>query len=187
MLSALIDVVWPMLRWGPRLDQVILPTTLIALLFLAASPSWLRLPLSQSLAIIKHATSATIFLYTSGPLKLNFEDISGIPDIESNGSATGLSYTYRGMSSTTLWQASLPVQWPTFAEYSEPPIQQTCVSDTGRSIRAFLPFGVEDRQLIRNYSGKALVLDTRVTCQKETYIRRSEVSQSFPQICIYLY
>ena len=52
------------------------------------------------------------------------------------------------------------------AEYSEPPVVQDNVSDTGPSLRAFLPVGAQERQLLRNYTGKAFVLDSRVTCQK---------------------
>jgi len=53
-----------------------------------------------------------------------------------------------------------------FAKYSEPPILQDNVSDTGLSLRAFLPLGTQERRRISSYVGKALVMDSRVTCQR---------------------
>jgi hypothetical protein len=56
--------------------------------------------------------------------------------------------------------------YPTFAEYSEPPFVQDGVSDTGTTLRAFLPFQIaQDRQSVHEYTGRTTVLDSRVTCQ----------------------
>lgn len=53
-----------------------------------------------------------------------------------------------------------------FAEYSEPPYEAPGVSDTGVTLRAFLPFGTtRDREVLESYRGNATVLDARVTCQ----------------------
>jgi hypothetical protein len=65
----------------------------------------------------------------------------------------------------TTW-LSKPPFYPTFAEYSEAPFIADGVSDTGVTLRAFLPFAAsQDRQSIQSYTGKTTVLDSRVTCQ----------------------
>jgi hypothetical protein len=59
-----------------------------------------------------------------------------------------------------------PAAYPAFAEYAEPPIQQDGVSDTGLTLRAFLPLAdPSHRQVVHSYSGRTTVLDARVTCQ----------------------
>jgi hypothetical protein len=59
-----------------------------------------------------------------------------------------------------------PEAYPTFAEYSEPPIIHDGVSDTGLTLRAFPPLiQVEDRTTLAHYTGPAMVLDARVFCQ----------------------
>lgn len=57
-------------------------------------------------------------------------------------------------------------QYASFAEYSEPPYDADGVSDTGVTLRAFLPFGTaQDRERLESYKGNVTVLDARVTCQ----------------------
>ena len=64
------------------------------------------------------------------------------------------------------WQRS-PTAFQTFAEYSEGVDVQNGTSDTGKLLRAFLPFAdAQSRESICNYTGKAMVLDSRVTCQR---------------------
>ena len=59
-----------------------------------------------------------------------------------------------------------PSVLPTFAEYSRPPVEQDGVSDTGVTLRAFLPYASQQiRQDLQSYSGRTTVIDTRVTCQ----------------------
>ena len=59
-----------------------------------------------------------------------------------------------------------PDFYPAFGEYSEPPVQQQGVSDTGLTLRAFLPLPIQsDRNTLVTYRGKTTVLDSRVTCQ----------------------
>lgn len=44
---------------------------------------------------------------------------------------------------------------------------QNGVDDTGIVLRAFLPYSkAESREMVRNYTGDALVLDSRVSCQR---------------------
>lgn len=57
-------------------------------------------------------------------------------------------------------------KYASFAEYSEPPYEADGVSDTGVTLRAFLPFGTaQDRENLETYKGNLTVLDARVTCQ----------------------
>lgn len=57
-------------------------------------------------------------------------------------------------------------KYASFAEYSEPPYEADGVSDTGVTLRAFLPFGTaQNRENLESYKGKSTVLDARVTCQ----------------------
>ena len=65
----------------------------------------------------------------------------------------------------TSWKRKAAV-YPTFAEYSEPPFIEDGVSDTGLTLRAFLPYSAaQSREDTHSYSGRTTVLDSRVTCQ----------------------
>lgn len=65
----------------------------------------------------------------------------------------------------TTWSKK-PSFYPTFAEYSEPPYEEEGMSDTGVTLRAFLPFvAAQDRHVIQKFVGRTTVLDSRVTCQ----------------------
>lgn len=67
--------------------------------------------------------------------------------------------------STGAWHSHIS-DHASFAEYSEPPYEADGVSDTGVTLRAFLPFGTaQTRENLKSYKGKATVLDARVTCQ----------------------
>jgi hypothetical protein len=60
-----------------------------------------------------------------------------------------------------------PPAFPTFAEFSENIDVPEHVDDTGTLLRAFLPFqDAQFRGTISEYSGKAVVLDARVSCQR---------------------
>ena len=74
--------------------------------------------------------------------------------------------TYPVIPRTSTWQRN-PPSYPIFAEYAKPADKVNGVDDTGVLLRAFLPFADADsRENIRNYSGKAFVLDSRVSCQR---------------------
>ncbi|KAM0721240.1 hypothetical protein Q7P37_003528 [Cladosporium fusiforme] len=73
------------------------------------------------------------------------------------------SYTPRA---TKAWLRN-PHSFPTFAEYQEDVEKPDNVDDTGRLFRALLPFrDAQSRETLSYYSGKALVLDARVSCQR---------------------
>lgn len=60
-----------------------------------------------------------------------------------------------------------PSAYPAFAEFSEPLEVPADVDDTGTLFRASLPFAnAQSRETLSNYSGDALVLDARVSCQR---------------------
>ncbi|KAF2169929.1 hypothetical protein M409DRAFT_19547 [Zasmidium cellare ATCC 36951] len=64
------------------------------------------------------------------------------------------------------WMRSPPT-YPAFAEYARPAAKREGIEDTGLLVRALLPFpDAQSRENIRNYTGKALVLDSRVSCQR---------------------
>jgi hypothetical protein len=63
------------------------------------------------------------------------------------------------------WLQSPPT-FPNFAEYNEKVPAAEGIDDTGVLLRAFVPFPqTSKRESLRNYSGKASVLDSRVSCQ----------------------
>jgi hypothetical protein len=63
------------------------------------------------------------------------------------------------------WRRNPPA-YPAFAEYSRSVSPSPGIDDTGVLLRAFLPYSdAALRQNLRNYTGKAIVLDSRVSCQ----------------------
>lgn len=67
--------------------------------------------------------------------------------------------------STGAWHRKIS-NYASFAEYSEPPYEADGVSDTGVTLRAFLPFATaQERENLESYNGFSTVLDARVTCQ----------------------
>ncbi|KAL9596021.1 MAG: hypothetical protein Q9219_006072 [cf. Caloplaca sp. 3 TL-2023] len=69
------------------------------------------------------------------------------------------------LSRGTVWTKKPPF-YPTFAEYHEdPPDQPEDRVDTGLTLRAFLPIqSQQERSMLRDFSGRATVLDSRVQC-----------------------
>lgn len=62
--------------------------------------------------------------------------------------------------------------YPTFAEYSEPPPDpgDSGVQDTGKTLRAFLPFkDAQHRETLNEYIGRTTVIDARVSCQAPSF------------------
>lgn len=77
----------------------------------------------------------------------------------------GHSHTQFKYPSVGAWNRKIP-NYASFAEYSEPPYEAEGVSDTGVTLRAFLPFSTaQSRENLESYKGKSTVLDARVTCQ----------------------
>ncbi|RYP90302.1 hypothetical protein DL770_003598 [Monosporascus sp. CRB-9-2] len=149
LLSALTEFAWPMIRRGHRFDQLVLPTVLLTLIWMALSQFISTALMSDVTLQLVPGRNETVNL----PYDFVYD-----PERE--------RYTFQALSANSLWEAGLPSLFPTFAEYSQPPFRHDNVSDTGLSLRAFLALAAHERPLVRNYSGKALVLDSRVTCQR---------------------
>lgn len=74
------------------------------------------------------------------------------------------SVSYPIQLRTSTWLRNPPA-YPAFAEYTKSIESREGVDDTGTLLRAFLPFAdAQSRETIRNYSGTAMVLDSRVSC-----------------------
>lgn len=79
----------------------------------------------------------------------------------------GGSWEYRNQPRAVSTWSRNPSAFPTFAEFSEAPDASHYVDDTGTLFRAFLPFqDAQSRTNVMEYSGRALVLDARVSCQR---------------------
>jgi fluoride ion exporter CrcB/FEX len=75
------------------------------------------------------------------------------------------SYPFRSRAVST-W-LHIPPAFPTFAEFAENIDVSEHVDDTGTLLRAFLPYqDAQSRETISEYSGKAMVFDARVSCQR---------------------
>lgn len=77
-----------------------------------------------------------------------------------------LSGNTQGIPRGSAWTTN-PPSYPSFGEYHEPiNTSEEGVADTGLLLRAFLPYELADtRQGLSSYSGNALVVDARVSCQ----------------------
>lgn len=63
------------------------------------------------------------------------------------------------------YSKAAPASYPAFAELSEGSVQGPDYTDTGNSLRAFLPIAtVNERQRLQTYSGPATVLNARTIC-----------------------
>ncbi|KAK6538491.1 Mitochondrial outer membrane protein iml2 [Orbilia ellipsospora] len=85
----------------------------------------------------------------------------------------GPAFKYSIPQINNVWNSNRPGTFPVFAEHSEPPSGQLPqnVTDTGVSLRAFLPFAnPTERQKIRNFTGKAMIFDSRVICLKPNIV-----------------
>lgn len=95
----------------------------------------------------------------SGPMNMSFGFSYEPETISYAGGVPDLLYRY------SAWQRKSPF-YPAFAEYSEEPVKLDGVSDTGLTLRAFLPYADPlVRQSVHSYTGRTTVLDSRVTCQ----------------------
>jgi hypothetical protein len=77
-----------------------------------------------------------------------------------------MSGNTQGIPRSSAW-ATNPPSYATFGEYHEPiKAYEDGVADTGILLRAMLPYELADtRQKLSSYSGNALILDARVSCQ----------------------
>lgn len=83
-----------------------------------------------------------------------------------NGSVDTNAASSYALSSTGIdpWRSS-PATYVRFAELSQSPSKGPDYVDTGSSLRAFVPLRLpDDRSALRNFTGPATVVDTRVIC-----------------------
>lgn len=149
LVAVLTGFAWPLLRSGPRFEQLVLPAVLLVLMttFLGQFTSTALLSDFAIRPVPGYNETVTVaydFAYRSARQRYNCSLQSYVP----------------------VWSSTIPPQLPMFVEHSEPPIRQDNVTDTGPSLRAFLPLAAQERARISSYSGKAVVLDSRVTCQQ---------------------
>jgi hypothetical protein len=122
--------------------------------------NWMVLALVLLLTTILLQFSSTLLLSDVQP------GLLGSPQFE-RVLKTGLSFQniYQRITRDAAWTTNPPV-YPTFGEYSESVATIEGISDTGILLRTFLPHSTAaNRQIIRSYNGKALVMDARVSCQ----------------------
>jgi hypothetical protein len=117
------------------------------------------LDLGQLPSLAANRSASYDFVYTAHGIPL--------PDANKSDPAQGY-YHYTGRVTYPIqlrgptWSRNPPA-FPAFAEYSRPISSPQGVDDTGVLLRAFLPFAdAQSRESIRNYSGIAQVLDSRV-------------------------
>ncbi|KAF3935672.1 hypothetical protein ABW19_dt0206951 [Dactylella cylindrospora] len=92
-------------------------------------------------------------------------DLDGYDEYQSdNEIVVGTPRGELGGSIVNPWVTGLQ-SYPRFAEYAEPGTVGEWFSDTGRKFRAFLPLRANsDRSALRNYTGPATVVNSRVIC-----------------------
>ena len=130
-------------------------------------PSRWRRALIPTLILILVITS-TLAQFTSTTLLADLKP-GTVPGYNSSETTATNFHTVNGStpftSRGTVWTKKPPF-YPAFAEYHEVPSDaQEDKSDTGVTLRAFLPVpGQEARSSLRTFSGLATVLDSRVQC-----------------------
>jgi hypothetical protein len=156
--GTILTLAWTQLRgFGPlRLRRTVLPCLMMLIAIVYALAQVVSVLLVGDIVLGplpgRAATSATAYGMSYSNNSHSF--FANVPSVNS---------TQASASSTWLRE---PLAYPAFAEYSEAPYTADGVSDTGLTLRAFLPLAVaSDRENVQQYSGKTTVLDARVTCQ----------------------
>jgi len=142
---------------------------------LAFTGSSFELPIRLIIALLVLTTFVAQFTSALLVSDLKLTRASSFPRLESN------SYTYvpsdleevnrfTEIKDTDSWYDYWR-QWPrsseTFAKYSEPPAAGERFEDTGATVRAFLPFTLQDeRESLLEYRGMARVFDSCVVCMR---------------------
>ncbi|KAF2133450.1 hypothetical protein P153DRAFT_381879 [Dothidotthia symphoricarpi CBS 119687] len=106
--------------------------------------------------------TSTLLLSDFGPTPVVFDSNSssiayGIPV---NSSLSGTDFFTSGMD----YIKNAPSTYARFAEYTESPYEAINYVDTGKALRAYLPFNSLDQRSLRSYNGPASVVDSRVMC-----------------------
>lgn len=145
------------------------------------------------LSVVLLLVATTLLLQVTSTMLVSDLSLGILPSASSNENLR-FDFTYEWNETDLEWTHPLqpraakpwlrnPPAFPTFAEFSEPIGVPEHVDETGHLLRAFLPFqDAQSRETISEYSGKALVLDARVSCQRpeiqQLYIDRNSSSTS---------
>ncbi|OIW25173.1 hypothetical protein CONLIGDRAFT_83859 [Coniochaeta ligniaria NRRL 30616] len=137
---------WPLLRLRIQRPRAIPSTVLLSVIF----------------------STSIVLQFTSTLLVSDFHRTSIPMDPQAmNISVVDYYGAYTGMTATEPWSKS-PAFFPTFAEAGPidriPSTTQFPLMDTGTIKRGLLPFPSERRQVLRSYTGPAVVLSSRVGC-----------------------
>ncbi|KAH7216292.1 hypothetical protein DER44DRAFT_807266 [Fusarium oxysporum] len=94
-----------------------------------------------------------------------------IIDSQSLKISYGINSSFGGsLAASGGYIAARPLSYPAFAEYTEPASPRDGITDTGLSMRAFLPIDPRSsREALISYNGMATVMDTRVACMRPTF------------------
>ncbi|KAF5565083.1 hypothetical protein FPHYL_4407 [Fusarium phyllophilum] len=196
-VSRSITITSLILRWSVTAQAVVM-TSMIAALLLQMSQTPLtqaaavsvavysnrgphelifRLPRSLGsrswlfwLAVLLMTCNTTLLQFTSTAL---LSDVGSgiIIDSKSLKTSYGLNSSF-GSSLAPLggYINARPLSYPAFAEYTEPASPRDGVTDTGLSMRAFLPIDPQSsREAVISYSGMATVMDARVACMRPIF------------------
>ena len=89
--------------------------------------------------------------------------------------SAGVSTNYALVNRASAWLRN-PGQYPVFAEHAEPSEKVGGVDDTGMLFRACIPStAVTHHETLRNYSGNAVALDSRVSCHTPFFSNASNI------------
>ncbi|KAJ4203416.1 hypothetical protein FSOLCH5_007722 [Fusarium solani] len=125
------------------------------------------------LIVLLMTWTTTLLQFTSTAL-LSDVGIGVITDRRRLSLPYGINSTAQSQANSQVesrgYLATRPRSYPAFAEYTEPVLPRDGVTDTGLSMRAFLPIDPQSsRELAIGYSGAATLLDTRVACMRPAF------------------
>ncbi|KAF2429682.1 hypothetical protein EJ08DRAFT_698180 [Tothia fuscella] len=137
---------------------------------IATVPSKLgrRIVIPLSVVLLCVLSLAMQFVSTILLSDVQFSWVPGWPVIANVSSELGSSNIFSIQSSSSKWRRN-PAGYPMFAEWHVDNVAdiRDGVSDTGPTLRAFLPFADgQTRSSVQSYSGRAAVLDSRTLCMR---------------------
>ncbi|KAF4958661.1 hypothetical protein FGADI_2209 [Fusarium gaditjirri] len=196
-VSRSITITSLVLRWSVTAQAVVM-TSMIAALLLQMSqtplaqaaavslavcsnrgPHELIFRLPRSLGSQKWLFWLVVLLMTCITTLLQFTSTALLSDVGSgiiiDSQSHKISYGLNSSFGSSLAPSggyinARPLSYPAFAEYTEPASPRDGVTDTGLSMRAFLPIDPQSsREAVISYNGMATVMDSRVACMRPTF------------------
>ncbi|TXB97465.1 hypothetical protein FocTR4_00011038 [Fusarium oxysporum f. sp. cubense] len=196
-VSRSITITSLILRWSVTAQAVVM-TSMIAALLLQMSQTPLTQAAAVSLAVcsnrgphelifrLPHSLGSrswlfwlVVLLMTCITTLLQFTSTALLSDVgsgiiidsQSLKISYGINSSFGGsLAASGGYIAARPLSYPAFAEYTEPASPRDGITDTGLSMRAFLPIDPRSsREALVSYNGMATVMDTRVACMRPTF------------------